>query len=58
MREKRAKSKKGINAILVIVIIFLLTVIFLMFRNFYLNDRIGKLEVYMTEYYYSPDHCY
>ncbi len=56
MREKRAKSKKGINAILVIVIIFLLTVIFLMFRNFYLNDRIGKLEVYMTEYYYSPDH--
>lgn len=56
MREKRTKSKKGVNAILIIVIIFLLTVIFLMFKSLYLDNRITKLEVYMTEYYYSPDH--
>lgn len=56
MREKRAKNKKGVISALVIVIVFLLTVIFFMFKSFYFNDRIGKLEVYLTEYYYSPDH--
>lgn len=55
MRKKSEKSKKGVNAVLIIVIIFLLTVIFLMFKKLYLDDRITKLEVYMTEYYYSPD---
>ena len=56
MRVKREKSKKGVNAVLIIIIIFLLTVIFLMFKSLYLGDRITKLEVYMTEYYYSPEH--
>lgn len=56
MRGKREKSKKGVTAALIIVIIFLLTVIFLMFRSLYLGNRITKLEVYLTEYYYSPDH--
>ena len=56
MRVKREKSKKGVNAVLIIIIIFLLTVIYLMFKSLYLGDRITKLEVYMTEYYYSPEH--
>ena len=56
MKVKREKSKKGVNAVLIIIIIFLLTVIFLMFKSLYLGDRITKLEVYMTEYYYSPEH--
>lgn len=56
MRVKREKNKKGVNAVLIIIIIFLLTVIFLMFKSFYFNNRIQKLEVYLTEYYYSPDH--
>ena len=56
MKVKREKSGKGVNAVLIIIIVFLLTVIFLMFKNLYLGDRITKLEVYMTEYYYSPDH--
>ena len=56
MRVKREKSKKGVNAVLIIIIIFLLTVIFLMFKSLYLGDRITKLEVYLTEYYYSPEH--
>ncbi|MDE6594619.1 MAG: hypothetical protein K2K44_01260, partial [Oscillospiraceae bacterium] len=56
MKVKREKNKKGVNAVLIIIIIFLLTVIFLMFKSLYLGDRITKLEVYMTEYYYSPDH--
>ena len=56
MRVKREKNKKGVNAVLIIIIIFLLTVIFLMFKSLYLGDRITKLEVYLTEYYYSPDH--
>ena len=56
MKVKREKSKKGVNAVLIIIIIFLLTVIFLMFKSLYLGDRITKLEVYLTEYYYSPDH--
>lgn len=56
MREKRTKNKSSVNAVLIIVIIFLLAVIFLMFKSLYLNNRLKKLEVYMTEYYYSPDH--
>lgn len=56
VKKRRAENKKGVNAVLIIVIIFLLTVIFLMFKSFYLGDRITKLEVYLTEYYYSPDH--
>ena len=56
MKEKRTKNKNVINAALIIVIIFLLAVIFLMFKSFYLNNRLQKLEVYLTEYYYSPDH--
>lgn len=56
MRVKREKNKKGVNAVLIIIIIFLLTVIFLMFKSFYFNNRIQKLEVYLTEYYYSPEH--
>lgn len=56
MRKRRAENKKGVIAVLIIVIIFLLTVIFLMFKSLYLGDRITKLEVYLTEYYYSPDH--
>ena len=56
MKKRRAENKKGVNAVLIIVIIFLLTVIFLMFKSLYLGDRITKLEVYLTEYYYSPDH--
>lgn len=56
MREKRSKSKNGVNTVLILIIIFLLTVIFLMFKSLYLGDRITKLEVYLTEYYYSPDH--
>lgn len=56
MKVKREKSRKGVNAVLIIIIIFLLTVIFLMFKSLYLGDRITKLEVYLTEYYYSPDH--
>ncbi|MBD5141541.1 MAG: hypothetical protein HDT25_09050 [Ruminococcus sp.] len=56
MKVKREKSKKGVNAVLIIIIIFLLTVIFLMFKSLYLGDRITKLEVYLTEYYYSPEH--
>ena len=56
MKVKREKSGKGVNAVLIIIIIFLLTVIYLMFKSLYLGDRITKLEVYMTEYYYSPEH--
>lgn len=56
MRKRRAENKKRVNAVPIIIIIFLLTVIFLMFKSFYLGDRITKLEVYLTEYYYSPDH--
>lgn len=56
VKKRRAENKKGVNAVLIIVIIFLLTVIFLMFKSLYLGDRITKLEVYLTEYYYSPDH--
>lgn len=56
MKKRRAENKKRVNAVLIIVIIFLLTVIFLMFKSLYLGDRITKLEVYLTEYYYSPDH--
>lgn len=56
VRKRRAENKKRVNAVPIIIIIFLLTVIFLMFKSFYLGDRITKLEVYLTEYYYSPDH--
>lgn len=56
VKKRRAENKKRVNAVLIIVIIFLLTVIFLMFKSLYLGDRITKLEVYLTEYYYSPDH--
>lgn len=56
VKKRRAENKKRVNAVLIIVIIFLLTIIFLMFKSLYLDDRITKLEVYLTEYYYSPDH--
>ena len=56
VKKRRAENKKRVNAILIIVIIFLLTVIFLMFKSLYIGNRITKLEVYLTEYYYSPDH--
>lgn len=56
MREKRTKGGKAVVSVLIIIIIFLLAVIFLMFKRLYLDNRITKLEAYLTEYYYSPDH--